>query len=186
MFRALVREIEDLSWAPQPTAVLEMAVIRLATMPSGDDVSQLLTRLDQLERRLASSRGIAHAFTVAALVVATSEAGRVSDRSPKRRSPESSGARAPSSPPASTQSAESEIDPFDRPPGGPNPSTPQATGQPKSRTTCPCRSSAKLNGRVATRGCSGWLREQRNARRDDASREGPGRKSCAKRSGCGI
>ena len=34
MFRALVREIEDLSWAPQPTAVLEMAVIRLATMPT--------------------------------------------------------------------------------------------------------------------------------------------------------
>jgi DNA polymerase-3 subunit gamma/tau len=54
MFRALVREIEDLSWAPQPTAVLEMAVIRLATLPAGDDVAQLLARLDQLERRLAS------------------------------------------------------------------------------------------------------------------------------------
>jgi DNA polymerase-3 subunit gamma/tau len=54
MFRALVREIEDLSWAPRPLAVLEMAVIRLATLPSGDDVAQLLGRLDQLERRLAS------------------------------------------------------------------------------------------------------------------------------------
>ncbi len=54
MFRALVREIEDLSWAPQPAAVLEMAVIRLATLPSGDDVAQLLSRLDRLERRLAS------------------------------------------------------------------------------------------------------------------------------------
>ncbi len=53
MFRALVREIEDLSWAPRPAAVLEMAVIRLATLPAGDDVAQLLSRLDQLERRLA-------------------------------------------------------------------------------------------------------------------------------------
>jgi len=57
MFRALVREIEDLSWAPQPAAVLEMAVIRLATLPAGDDVAQLLTRLDQLERRLAAAGG---------------------------------------------------------------------------------------------------------------------------------
>jgi hypothetical protein len=57
MFRALVREIEDLSWAPRPTAVLEMAVIRLATLPAGDDVGQLLTRLDQLERRLAAAGG---------------------------------------------------------------------------------------------------------------------------------
>ena len=57
MFRALVREIEDLSWAPQPAAVLEMAVIRLATLPAGDDVAQLLSRLDQLERRLASGGG---------------------------------------------------------------------------------------------------------------------------------
>jgi len=56
MFRALVREIEDLSWAPRPTAVLEMAVIRLATLPAGDDVAQLLARLDQLERRLASGK----------------------------------------------------------------------------------------------------------------------------------
>jgi DNA polymerase-3 subunit gamma/tau len=59
MFRALVREIEDLSWAPQPAAVLEMAVIRLATLPAGDDVAQLLARLDQLERRLAGG-GPAH------------------------------------------------------------------------------------------------------------------------------
>jgi len=57
MFRALVREIEDLSWAPRPTAVLEMAVIRLATMPAGDDASQLLARLDQLERRLSGAKG---------------------------------------------------------------------------------------------------------------------------------
>ena len=57
MFRALVREQEDLAWAPQPFAVLEMAIVRLATMPDGDDVERLLARLDALERRLSSGGG---------------------------------------------------------------------------------------------------------------------------------
>jgi DNA polymerase-3 subunit gamma/tau len=57
MFRALVREQEDLAWAPQPFAVLEMAVVRLATTAAGEDVQALLTRLDALERRLAGSSG---------------------------------------------------------------------------------------------------------------------------------
>ena len=52
MFRALLKEQEDLAWAPQPFAVLEMAVVRLATMPAGDDVAQLLARIDGLERGL--------------------------------------------------------------------------------------------------------------------------------------
>jgi DNA polymerase-3 subunit gamma/tau len=52
MFRALVREQEDLAWAPRPFAVLELALVRLATLPAGDDVGQLLARLDALERRL--------------------------------------------------------------------------------------------------------------------------------------
>jgi len=55
MFRALLREIEDLAFAPKPAAVLELAVIRLATLPAGDDVEKLLSRLDALERRLAVS-----------------------------------------------------------------------------------------------------------------------------------
>ena len=54
MFRALVREQEDLAWAPQPFAVLEMALVRLATTSAGEDVQALLSRLDALERRLAS------------------------------------------------------------------------------------------------------------------------------------
>jgi DNA polymerase-3 subunit gamma/tau len=57
MFRALVKEQEDLGWAPQPFAVLEMALVRLATMPSGDDVGELLSRLEQLERKLSSDPG---------------------------------------------------------------------------------------------------------------------------------
>jgi len=53
MFRALIREQEDLAWAPEPMAVLEMAVVRLATTAGGDDVQALLARLDALERRLS-------------------------------------------------------------------------------------------------------------------------------------
>jgi DNA polymerase-3 subunit gamma/tau len=49
MFRALLKEQEDLAWAPTPFAVLEMALVRLATMPAGDDVARLIARLDALE-----------------------------------------------------------------------------------------------------------------------------------------
>ncbi len=57
MFRALLKEQEDLAWAPQPFAVLEMAVVRLATMAAGDDVSALLARLDALERGMRGGTG---------------------------------------------------------------------------------------------------------------------------------
>ena len=59
MFRALVKEQEDLAWAPQPFAVLELGVVRLATMPDGDDVGRLLSRLDALEKacRAPTARG---------------------------------------------------------------------------------------------------------------------------------
>jgi DNA polymerase III subunit gamma/tau len=57
MFRALVKEQEDLAWAPQPFAVLELALVRLATMPAGDDVARLIARLDGLEKRLAGTEG---------------------------------------------------------------------------------------------------------------------------------
>ncbi len=53
MFRALVKEQEDLAHAPEPFPVVEMAIVRLATMAPGDDVARLLTRLDALEKRLA-------------------------------------------------------------------------------------------------------------------------------------
>jgi len=57
MFRALLKEQEDLSFAPAPFAVLEMAVLRLSTLPDGDDVSRLLVRLEELERRLSGDAG---------------------------------------------------------------------------------------------------------------------------------
>ncbi len=50
MFKALMAEQEDLAWAPQPAAVLEMALVRLATLPKGQDVAELLERLHRLER----------------------------------------------------------------------------------------------------------------------------------------
>jgi DNA polymerase-3 subunit gamma/tau len=52
MFRALLKEQEDLAWAPDPFAVLEVALVRLAAMPSGDAVEGLLGRIDALEKRL--------------------------------------------------------------------------------------------------------------------------------------
>jgi DNA polymerase-3 subunit gamma/tau len=54
MFRTLVREQEDLAWAPDPLAVLEMALVRVATLAPGDDVARLLSRIEALERTLAS------------------------------------------------------------------------------------------------------------------------------------
>lgn len=94
MFRALVREIEDLSWAPRPIAVLEMAVIRLATLPAGDDVGQLLARLDQLERRLSAGGGGSPGGTRASGSGgggtggggSASRGASTSDRGPKKRS----------------------------------------------------------------------------------------------------
>ena len=86
MFRALVREIEDLSWAPRPTAVLEMAVIRLATLPNGDDVGQLLSRLDQLERRLAPGGSNVSSGGHGGGGGSAKGGGRTSERGPKKRS----------------------------------------------------------------------------------------------------
>jgi DNA polymerase-3 subunit gamma/tau len=57
MFRALLKEQEDLSFAPAPFAVLEMAVLRLASLPEGDEVGRLIARLDELERRLSGGDG---------------------------------------------------------------------------------------------------------------------------------
>jgi DNA polymerase-3 subunit gamma/tau len=57
MFRALLREQEDLAWAPDPFAVLEMAVVRCATLAPGDRVEELLARIDSLEKRLAGTAG---------------------------------------------------------------------------------------------------------------------------------
>ena len=105
MFRALVREIEDLSWAPRPTAVLEMAIIRLASLPAGDDAGQLLARLDQLEQKLSAGKRPEGGGGGAA-----SHGRPVSDRGPRRRTESHPAAKLgpnsldtpPASPPTST------------------------------------------------------------------------------------
>ena len=57
MFRILVSEQEDLAWAPQPFAVLEMAIVRLASLPEGGDIAQLIARPDALEQSLSGASG---------------------------------------------------------------------------------------------------------------------------------
>ncbi|MFP6655832.1 MAG: DNA polymerase III subunit gamma/tau [Myxococcota bacterium] len=131
MFRALVREIEDLSWAPRPTAILEMAVIRLATLPAGDDVGQLLSRLDQLERRLAGgaepSRGPASGGAGGDTGGGTVKREKpTSDRSPQKRRAAESTAAAPSpqraAPPSKTKPS----------PPAPEPKSPKKNGSPST------------------------------------------------------
>lgn len=111
MFRALVREIEDLAWAPQPTALLEMAVVRLATLPAGDDVAQLLARLDQLERRLAQQGGPGHpggrggSGGGPATPPRGGPRGAVSGRTPQASPPSKRGERASEAAPGRVRSA---------------------------------------------------------------------------------
>jgi DNA polymerase-3 subunit gamma/tau len=151
MFRALVREIEDLSWAPRPTAVLEMAVIRLATLPAGDDVGQLLTRLDQLERRLSSGDGTSPPRTGSGGGSggspgggSSNRGGPTSDRGPRKRA-EVQTPEQPSRPKVSTTPRTEQASPATattstsaatKPPSTPKPAperkTPTSNGQAKA------------------------------------------------------
>jgi DNA polymerase-3 subunit gamma/tau len=169
MFRALVREIEDLSWAPQPTAVLEMAVIRLATMPAGDDVNQLLARLDQLERRLAAAPPAGGGG-------GGGRGGPVGERNRPRRSEQPNEQRRPGTPGGgggsggSPKSEASEADSFDGPPA--NAGSPRAggnslsdTGAQPARGTQPARGAqpaggAQASARPAARASEGPMSEE--------------------------
>lgn len=97
MFRSLVKEQEDLAWAPQPFAVLEMAVVRLATMPAGDEVAKLLTRLDALERRLDREPGASGGAT-GSPPSGDREAPEPRKRRPKRDPPGAAPAKPPDAP----------------------------------------------------------------------------------------
>jgi len=78
MFRGLLKELEDLTWAPQPFAVLEMAVVRLATLAPGTDVQQLLARLETWEANLRDDPGGSHGGPAGG----APRGGRSPDRSP--------------------------------------------------------------------------------------------------------
>jgi len=108
MFRALLREQEDLAWAQQPFAVLEMALVRCATMAGGDDVASLLGRLEALEQSLgggtppprAAGGGVPEPPPGAARPAATRGAAARSPRGPR--------AEAAPTPPRVTGDAEAE------------------------------------------------------------------------------
>ena len=49
LFRVLLSRVQDLSFAPRPDHALEMAIVRLATLPDGEALTSLIARLDALE-----------------------------------------------------------------------------------------------------------------------------------------
>ncbi|MCE2391117.1 MAG: DNA polymerase III subunit gamma/tau, partial [Proteobacteria bacterium] len=48
LFRVLLSRIEDLTYAPRPDHVIEMAIARLATLPDAEEIGRLIARLDAL------------------------------------------------------------------------------------------------------------------------------------------
>jgi DNA polymerase III subunit gamma/tau len=54
LFRVLLTRAQDLSFAPRPAYALEVAVVRLATLPDAASLSALLERLDALESESSS------------------------------------------------------------------------------------------------------------------------------------
>ena len=111
MFRALLKEQEDLAWAPQPFAVLEMALVRLATLPRGDDVQALLTRLEALERDLSTgARASSGPGGAGADASGTTRTGAGTPSSKRARAPRESLAEAE----ASRESVEGSQDPDPR------------------------------------------------------------------------
>jgi DNA polymerase-3 subunit gamma/tau len=49
LFRVLLTRVQDLQFAPRPSYALEVAVVRLATLPDAASLATLLERLDALE-----------------------------------------------------------------------------------------------------------------------------------------
>ncbi|MFQ5514988.1 MAG: DNA polymerase III subunit gamma/tau [Myxococcota bacterium] len=50
LFRVLLTRLQQLAWAPRAAHVLEMAIVRLATLATGETLSSLILRLQKLER----------------------------------------------------------------------------------------------------------------------------------------
>jgi DNA polymerase-3 subunit gamma/tau len=57
LFRVLLSRTQELGFAPRPAHALEMAVVRLATLPSSESLSALMTRLEALENGGAPGPG---------------------------------------------------------------------------------------------------------------------------------
>jgi DNA polymerase-3 subunit gamma/tau len=50
LFRVLVARAQELQWTPRPAHSVELAVVRLATLPQTESIASLLEKLDALER----------------------------------------------------------------------------------------------------------------------------------------
>jgi DNA polymerase-3 subunit gamma/tau len=57
LFRVLVARAQELAWTPRPAQSVELAVVRLATLPAAESVAALLERIDALERGGAGPAG---------------------------------------------------------------------------------------------------------------------------------
>jgi DNA polymerase-3 subunit gamma/tau len=57
LFRVLLQRQQDLAWAPRAEHALEMAVVRLATLPSAESLAELVERLAALESEGPAPRG---------------------------------------------------------------------------------------------------------------------------------
>jgi DNA polymerase-3 subunit gamma/tau len=126
MFRALLKEQEDLAWAPTPFAVLEMALVRLASMPAGDDIARLIARLDALERGgPAGGSGPAPGGRAAGAGRGASGNGRPTRRGGSSAAAPEASAAAPPRPP-STPAPKADSAPAQRAPAPPADDAPAA------------------------------------------------------------
>jgi DNA polymerase-3 subunit gamma/tau len=57
LFRVLLQRQQDLAWAPRPEHALEMAVVRLATLPTAESLAELVQRLAGLDPEGSLPRG---------------------------------------------------------------------------------------------------------------------------------
>jgi DNA polymerase-3 subunit gamma/tau len=49
LFRVLLQRVQDLAFAPRPSHALEMAVVRLATLPQAEALADVIARLDSMD-----------------------------------------------------------------------------------------------------------------------------------------
>jgi DNA polymerase-3 subunit gamma/tau len=50
LFRVLVARAQELGWSPRPAHSVELALVRLATLPTAESIASLLEKLDALDR----------------------------------------------------------------------------------------------------------------------------------------
>ena len=129
MFKVLVQESAGLGVAQFPMAVLEMALVRLATLPQGDDVQALLNRLDQLEARMGSAPAAPRGSSSGG----GGDPGRTRSSTPRTQRAEAPARETPSAKPSPAEpapkSAETLADQSGTTPTQPKPPTPPLSAE---------------------------------------------------------